>query len=140
MSRQYPNKPVFGVGAVIVRDEAVVLVKRGREPLKGKWSLPGGAQELGETAMEAVVREVREETGLEVKPQRLIAVVDIIDRDEDGLVRHHYTVADYACEVVGGALKAGGDAAEARWVEKDNLGNFELTPKARDVIEAAWKS
>ena len=140
MSRQYPKRPVFGVGAIIVRGGEVVLIERGREPKKGLWSLPGGAQKLGESAEEAIIREVAEETGLDVKPLKLVAVVDIIDKDDNGEVRHHYTVADYACEVVGGELKAAGDAADARWIKRSDLGNYQLTPKAMEVIEAAWKS
>ena len=114
MSREYPKRPIFGVGAIVFKGNDVLLIKRGRPPGKGDWSLPGGAVELGESAKAALVREVREETGLEVVPKKLIAVVDIIGRDGGGAVRHHYAVADYKCEVSGGTLKAGGDAAEAR--------------------------
>ncbi len=137
MTREYPKNPIFGVGAVIIKDDEVVLIKRGQAPLKGHWSLPGGAQKVGETAKEAVVRETLEETGLKVIPIRLLTVVDIIERDDHGAIRHHYTVADYLCEVTGGALKAGGDAADARWVAKGKLDEMDLTPKAREVILGA---
>lgn len=118
----------------------MLLVKRGRPPGKGNWSLPGGAVELGETAIEALVREVREETGLEVVPEKLVSLVDIIDRDGAGAVRHHYAVADYRCSVKGGTLRAGGDAAGARWVPLKNLEKYRLTCKAAEVIIKARKS
>jgi len=140
MTREYPKNPIFGVGAVIIKDDEVVLIKRGQAPLKGHWSLPGGAQKVGETAKQAVVRETLEETGLKVIPIRLITLVDIIERDDQGVVRHHYTVADYLCRVTGGALKAGGDAADARWVAKGKLDEMDLTAKAREVILSAWKA
>ncbi len=137
MTREYPKNPIFGVGAVIIKDDEVVLIKRGQAPLKGHWSLPGGAQKVGETAKEAVVRETLEETGLEVIPIRLLTVVDIIERDGQGVVRHHYTVADYLCRVTGGALKPGGDAADARWVALGKLDEMDLTAKAKEVILSA---
>ncbi len=140
MTRQYPKRPIFGVGAIVFQDEMVLLVKRGLPPGKGDWSLPGGAVELGESAKEALVREVREETGLEVVPEKLVSLVDIIDRDGAGAVRHHYAVADYRCVISGGNLKAGGDAAEARFVPLKDVEKYPLTRKAREVILKAWKS
>lgn len=137
MTREYPKNPIFGVGAVIIKDDEVVLIKRGQAPLKDHWSLPGGAQKVGETAKQAVVRETLEETGLKVIPIRLLTVVDIIERDNQGAIRHHYTVADYLCRVTGGALKAGGDAADARWVALDKLDEMDLTAKAKEVILSA---
>jgi len=138
MSRQYPDKPVFGVGAVIFDGGRVLLIKRGQAPLKGHWSLPGGAQEIGETAHEALSREIREETGLEIEIIRFLTLVDIIERDKKGKVRHHYTVADYLCQALGGDLSPEGDAADARWVAMEELETYSLTPKAREVIEKAW--
>lgn len=140
MTRQYPERPIFGVGAIILKDEKVLLIKRGQEPLKDFWSLPGGAQETGETTHEALRREILEETGLEIEIIKFATMVDIIDLDEAGKVRHHYTVADYLCRATGGTLKAGGDAADAKWVKIGDLDKFDLTPKAKEVIEAAWKS
>ena len=138
--RAYPPRPIFGVGAVIFQKEAVLLIQRGRAPLLGYWSLPGGAQKIGENAKQALKREVREETGLEVTPGRLITVVDIIKRDVRGQVRYHYTVADYLRRITGGALKAGGDAADARWVHLGNLDKLKLTPKVKQVIASTWKN
>lgn len=147
MQREYPDAPLFGVGAVIVDEggESVLLVRRGREPLKGHWSLPGGLVELGERLFDAVTREVLEETGLVVEPLELIELVDRIHK-EDGRVRYHYVIADYLCHVndSGGksGLQAGSDADEARWVERaDWLGKSALridTETAR-VIEAGWQ-
>ena len=139
MTREYPDRPVFGVGALVFDGDKVLLVKRGRSPRQGQGSLPGGAQKLGETVKQALVREVREETGLDVAVEHLETLVDIIDNDQDGKARHHYTVADYRCRVMGGTLAAGGDAAEAKWVAVKDLSNYDLTPKAKDVITAAWK-
>jgi len=140
MTRQYPDRPIFGVGAIIFEGQSVLLIKRGQPPLEGYWSLPGGAQEAGETVEEALAREIREETGLEIKIIKFATIVDIIDLDDGGRVRHHYTVADYLCQPIGGTLKAGGDALSAKWVALSDLEKLNLTPKAKEVIEAAWKS
>lgn len=140
MTRQYPDRPIFGVGAIIFEGEKVLLIKRGQPPLEGRWSIPGGAQEAGESVEEALTREIMEETGLEIKIIKFATMVDLIDLDEAGKARHHYTVADYICTVVGGELRAGGDAADAKWVAIKDLGKLDLTPKAKEVIEAAWKS
>ncbi len=140
MTRQYPDRPIFGVGAIIFEGESVLLIKRGRPPLGGYWSLPGGAQKAGETVEEALIREIREETGLKIEVIKFATMVDIIDRDETGRVRYHYTVADYICQVLGGILHSGGDAEKARWVPLSDLKTTRLTPNAREVIEAAWKS
>lgn len=138
--RAFPPRPIFGVGAVIFQKQAVLLIQRGRAPLLGHWSLPGGAQKIGERVAEALKREVREETGLEIAPGRLITVVDIIERNVKGQVRYHYSVADYLCRVTGGALKAGGDAANVRWVHLGNLDKLKLTPKVKRVILNTWKN
>lgn len=140
MTRQYPDRPIFGVGAIIFEGETVLLIKRGLPPMEGYWSLPGGAQEAGETVEEALRREILEETGLGIEIIKFATMVDIIDLDAVGKARHHYTVADYVCRVLGGTLKAGGDAADAKWVQLSGLADFNLTPKTREVIEAAWKS
>jgi ADP-ribose pyrophosphatase YjhB (NUDIX family) len=146
MQREFPNAPLFGVGAVIVDEggERVLLVKRGREPLKGHWSLPGGLVELGESLPEAVTREVREETGLEIEVLELVELLDRI-HFEDGRVRYHYVIADYLCRMrnfVGGdGLQAGSDADEVRWAERAELSDNSLEVDAVTVrvIEAGWR-
>lgn len=136
MSREYPNAPIAGVGAVIlaIDKRQVVLIRRGQEPLKGAWSLPGGAVELGETLQEAVIREVLEETGLMVKPIRILKAFDRIHRDSDGRVRYHYVLVDFLCHVFEGTLLAGSDAAEVCWVDAADLARFALAPLTADVI------
>lgn len=119
----------------------MLLVRRGTEPLRGKWSIPGGLIEVGETLREAVVREVREETGLEVEPVELVELLDRIHR-EDGRVRYHYVIADYLCRVTGGALRAASDADEVRWTERAEWNSHSalaLEPITVRVIEAGWQ-
>ena len=144
--RLYPDQPVVGVGAVILDRGRVLLVRRGREPLKGKWSIPGGAVELGETRDQAVAREVREETGLTVEVGPLVAVLDRIRRDDDGRVAYHYVLADYVCRPVAGTLASSSDVDEALWASLDDLERFDLTEGTLEVIRdaeriaAAWLS
>lgn len=133
--------PLVGVGAVIVQEGRVLLVQRGREPLKGRWSIPGGLIEIGEMLHEALVREVREETGLEVEPIELVELLDRIHREGER-VRYHYVIADYLCRVVGGMLKAADDADAVRWVERAEWNSHSalmLEPITVRVIERAWQ-
>jgi len=138
MSREYPDRPVAGVGAVIVADGRVLLVRRDTSPRAGHWSLPGGAQELGETFAEACVREVREETGLVVEVLGLVDVVDSITRDDAGRVRFHYLLADVLARPSGGALKAGSDAADARWFTPEEAFALPLWSKTARVIRKGF--
>jgi len=141
MQREFPSAPLVGVGAVIVEAGRVLLVRRGTEPLKGHWSLPGGLVELGEGLLSAVVREVREETGLVVEPVELIELLDRIHREADR-VRYHYVIADYLCRVTGGKLLAASDADEVRWVERTEWNShsaLQLDPVTVLVIEAGWQ-
>jgi 8-oxo-dGTP diphosphatase len=141
IEREYPRSPLVGVGAVVVRDRRVLLVRRGSEPLKGHWTLPGGVLEVGESLAEGVVREVREETGLEVEPIELIEVLDRIHR-EGGRVRYHYVIADYLCRVTGGELGAASDADAVRWVERAEWNSHSalvLDPVTVRVIEKGWQ-
>lgn len=141
LQREYPSAPLIGVGAVIVSDGRVLLVQRGTEPALGRWSIPGGLIEVGEMLTEAVIREVREETGLEVDPVELIELLDRIHRDGDR-VRYHYVIADYLCRVVGGTLNAASDAAAVRWVERAEWNSHSalvLDPITVRVIEAGWQ-
>ena len=136
--RQYPERPIVGVGAVIVDDRGhVVLIKRRFDPLAGKWSLPGGAVELGETLEACVAREMLEETGLDVDVGPVIEVFDRITVDDDRRIRYHYVLVDYLCWPVGGELRAGGDVDDAVLVDPADLEQYDLTAKATAVIERA---
>jgi 8-oxo-dGTP diphosphatase len=125
------------VGAVIVHEDRVVLVKRRFEPLAGRWSIPGGAVETGETLEACVVREMAEETGFEVEVGPVIEVFDRITHDETGRVMYHFVLIDYLCRPIGGELRAGSDVAEAVLVERSELAQYDLTEKAAVVIERA---
>ena len=134
-SRAYPDRPFVGVGAVIVDGAGrVLLVKRRFEPLAGQWSLPGGAVDVGETLQSCVIREMREETGLEVEVGPVIEVFDRIMHDAGGRVQYHYVLVDYVCRPVGGTLTAASDVADLAWVEPGAFGEFNLTDKAMTVI------
>src|SRR5262245_47575914 len=134
-SRRYPQRPVVGVGAVIVHDGRVVLIKRKFEPLAGQWSLPGGTLDLGESLEAGVAREMREETGLEVEVGPVIEVFDRILLDTERRVRYHFVLIDYLCRPIGGRLVAGSDVADAVFVDPATFSTFRLTPKAVSVIE-----
>jgi len=136
-SRQYPGQPIVGVGAVIIHDGRVVLVKRRFEPLAGQWSLPGGRLELGETLEAGLAREMLEETGLEIEVGPVVDVFDRILLDPERKVRYHYVLIDYLCRPVGGTLRHGSDVAAAEFVEPADLERYRLTPKATSVIEKA---
>jgi len=133
-TRQYPERPIVGVGAVIVADGKVLLVKRKYEPLKGHWSLPGGMVEIGETLESALSREMLEETGLRVDVGPVIEVFDRIMRDEQKRVRYHFVLIDYLCWPAGGTLTAGSDVDAAIWAEPVALAQYDLTDKATSVI------
>jgi 8-oxo-dGTP diphosphatase len=136
--RDYPDRPIVGVGAVIVERGRVVLVKRGSPPLQGEWSLPGGVVELGETLRAAAEREAREETGLIVTVGEVLEVLDRIIPGKDGVPQYHYVLIDFFCHVQGGELRAGGDAAEARWAGESELAEFKLEGPALGVISKAF--
>ena len=138
MGRSYPSQPVAGVGAIVLQQDDVLLVRRGTEPQKGLWSLPGGALELGESLHQGVRREVSEETGLEVRVLQFAGAFERITTDDSGAVQYHYVLLDYLCEPVGGALTAGDDAAEAAWVGRAELSECSLTPGLQAVIEKAF--
>jgi mutator protein MutT len=136
-SRAYPGRPVVGVGAVIVKAGRVLLVKRRYEPLAGRWSIPGGTLELGETLETGVAREMQEETGLEIEVGPVIEVFDRIVFDADKRVRYHFVLVDYLCWPIGGELQAGSDVDEAVMVHPASLDEYDLTEKAREVIARA---
>jgi 8-oxo-dGTP diphosphatase len=135
--RKYPDRPYVGVGAVIVQDGKVLLVKRRHEPLAGQWSLPGGAVEVGETLEACLAREMLEETGLEVRVGPVIEVLDRITHDDDGRVLYHFVLVDYLCWPIGGALAADSDVAEAEFAHPDDLLRYKLTDKATAVVRRA---
>lgn len=134
MKREYPETPLVGVGAIIVEDDRVALVKRGHAPLQGKWSIPGGVLEVGETLRKAAVREALEETGLVVQPGELLGVFERVIPDEQGKMRYHYVLIDFLCRRVDGQLTAGDDAEEVRWFRREELAALELAQETEDVI------
>jgi ADP-ribose pyrophosphatase YjhB (NUDIX family) len=135
MKREYPTSPVAGVAAVVFRGSDVLLVRRGNEPSKGMLGIPGGVVELGETAKEAVVREVEEETGIHVRPLRVLDVFDSIVRDDEGEIRFQYVLLEFLCEPVGGDLRALSDVSDALWAHLENLGDLDVMPRTRAFIE-----
>jgi 8-oxo-dGTP diphosphatase len=134
--RNYPERPIVGVGAVILDGTRVLLIKRANEPLKGEWSLPGGAVDVGETLEAAVAREVLEETGLVVSVGPIVEVLDSVRRDADGRVEYHFVIIDYVCRIDGAAstAAAGSDAAAIAWADVADLGRYRLTDIALQVI------
>ncbi len=138
MKREYPSRPIVGVGGVVIRDNSVLLIRRGREPLKGEWSIPGGMLELGESLTDGVKREILEETGLKVRPLEALTVFDRVQKNGER-IRYHYVIVDYVCRPAGGRLKSGSDVLDARWVERDELPRYKITPKAAAVIADAFK-
>jgi 8-oxo-dGTP diphosphatase len=134
--REYPPRPLIGVGIVVWHGERVLLIRRGKPPRVGQWSLPGGAQKLGETVAEAARREVREETGLAVEVGEVLAVVDLIERDGER-VRYHYTLIDFGADAPDSELRPGGDAAEARWFTLDEIERLGLWSETLRIIGLA---
>jgi ADP-ribose pyrophosphatase YjhB (NUDIX family) len=137
MRRDYPDRPVVGVGAVVWRGDRLLLIRRGRPPRLGQWSLPGGGQQLGETLSEAVAREVREETSLELASVRLITTVDLIERDQEGRVQFHYTLIDFTAEAEAGEPIAGDDAVDIAWFRPDQLEGLGLWTETLRIIGLA---
>jgi len=138
MSREYPDRPLLGVGGVVVHEGRVLLVKRASEPLKGEWSIPGGLVELGEKLLDAVKREVLEETGLMVEPGEVLELFDSIWHDADGRCQYHYVLVDYLCQVTSGTLQAATDVSEVRWSSEAELPTFNLRPATLAVILKAF--
>lgn len=136
-SREYPDRPVIGVGAVVLVDARIVLIRRGAPPRYGEWSLPGGVLEVGETLEQGIAREVREETGYAVEVGPIIEVFDRITYDEARKVRYHFVLVDYLCRPVGGALAAGSDVLDAVLADPAHLEPYRLTPKVTEVIRKA---
>ena len=138
MTREYPDAPRVGVGAVVLHEGRVLLVRRGRAPALGLWSVPGGLVELGETTVDAARREVEEETGLDVRIAGLVGVLDRVTRDADGRVRYHWVLVDYlAYPQSNDSITAGSDAAEVRWVTIDEVDRLPVTEGLVDMIRRA---
>ncbi len=137
MSREYPDHPRVGVGAVVLHENRVLLVKRGQPPALGKWTLPGGLVHLGETTREAVVREVGEECGLAIRVADVAGVVDRVIRDEAGRIRYHYVLVDYLAFPEATRVVPGSDAADVRWVEIDRVAELDTTEGLLDMIRRA---
>lgn len=138
-SREYPLLPIVGIGGVIVSHGRALLVKRGKPPLEGQWSIPGGLLEIGETLMEGVRREMREETGMDVRPLDLIDVFERIELDGGGKARYHYVVLDYLCEATGGEARAGDDVTHVAWASAEELQQYSLSSTATRVILKAFE-
>ncbi|MCR9214055.1 MAG: NUDIX hydrolase [Proteobacteria bacterium] len=129
-----PSRPAVGVGVAIFKGDDVLLIKRGKEPRKGQWSLPGGAQELGETTLEAAYREVGEETGLIVDIKEIVDVVNVIQKDESGEIAYHYVLVDYVAEYVSGTAIAMDDAVDAKWVSSSTISDTDLWSETIRII------
>ena len=137
-SRRYPTRPFLGVGALIFEGRELLLVERAKEPLKGYWSLPGGVVEAGEKLEDAIRREVREETALEIEALAMFEIFERIIPDAEGRPEYHYVLIDYLCRVVGGHLAAASDVSQAAWVMEQDVRDYRLTEGTLAVIERAF--
>jgi mutator protein MutT len=137
--REYPERPIVGVGGVVIRNERALLIRRGSAPLEGEWSIPGGMLEVGETLLEGVQRELLEETAIEVKILDLIEVFERVTRDEAGQLKYHFVILDYLCEAVRGDAQAGSDVTDVAWSRESELSEYSLTPSAVRVIQKAFE-
>ncbi len=135
MKKEYPKQPIVGVGAIIIHDGKMLIVKRGSDPGKGKWSVPGGLVELGETVKEAVEREVLEECNLKVEASHLIDIVDNIIRDKNGRIKYHFIILDFFAKLRGGKLKPNSEIIEAKWVPIDEVEKYDLTNTFREFMK-----
>jgi 8-oxo-dGTP diphosphatase len=134
MAREYPAQPVVGVGAVVVRDGKALIIKRAHEPRKGEWSLPGGLLELGESLQDAVRREIKEETSLDIAVGPIIETFDRVHRDEDGKVRYHFVIVDFVCSATDGEAVPGSDADGVAWVRANEIDEYRVNDHAKAVI------
>jgi ADP-ribose pyrophosphatase YjhB (NUDIX family) len=134
MAREYPDHPVVGVGAVVVRDGRALIIKRAHEPRKGEWSLPGGLLELGESLTDAVRREIKEETALDIEVGPIIETFDRVHRDDAGRIRYHFVIIDFVCWPTGGDATPGSDAEAVAWVTEADIGDYKVNAHAKAVI------
>ena len=135
-SSVYPDCPVIAVGAVVIKDGKVLLVKRGKAPSKGLWAIPGGRVELGETLQQAAEREILEETGLTIKAKEPVFVFDMVAKDEKGMVKYHYVIVDLKAELISGELKPGDDAEDAKWFFPSELDDLDLSEKTSRFLQS----
>jgi ADP-ribose pyrophosphatase YjhB (NUDIX family) len=135
VKREYPASPIAGVAATVFRCSEVLLVRRGNEPSKGMLGIPGGVVELGETTEDAVVREVEEETGIRVRPLRVLDVLNSIARDDEGGIRFHYILIEFLCEPIGGELRVSSDVSDALWAPLERLEELNVMPRTKAFIE-----
>jgi len=138
MKREFPKHPLVGVGGVVIYRHRVLLIRRGSDPLKGEWSIPGGLLELGEELAAGVQRELKEESGLEVEPLEMLLAFDRIVR-EGPRVKYHYVIVDYLCRKKRGRLRPASDVVDARWVRRQDLPRYHLSPMATEVILQAYE-
>ena len=139
MKRRYPDMPIAAMAGVVCREGRVLLGLRRNPPSAGRWSVPGGVQEVGETTQDAVKREVREETGLQVTDLELLDVGDVLIRDDEGKVEYHYTIVYYLGRPCGGALRPGDDVREVRWFSPGEVQDLQLPPRLMDIIREAFR-
>lgn len=139
MKREFPEIPLIGIGAIIINDSRILLVKRAHPPIQGQWSVPGGVLEVGELVRDAAVREAREETGLIVETGELLGVYDRVLRDTENRVQYHYVLIDFLCRPIGGELRAASDAAEVLWFTKEELPALNLAEDTQDVIRKGFQ-
>ncbi|MAD81951.1 MAG: phosphohydrolase [Deltaproteobacteria bacterium] len=139
-NREYPERPFVGVGVVVLRGNEVLLIQRGKAPNKGQWSIPGGKQRLGETIVQAVHRELLEETRVKIKQPALLDVVDVIMPDDKGEIQYHYTLVDYQAEWLSGECRSGDDADAVKWVSFDELNSVGLLKITREIILKAFSN
>lgn len=139
MAREYPSLPIIGVGIFLIENDRVALVQRGKPPRKGAWSVPGGALELGESLEQAARRELYEETGLEASELIYLDTVELIARDEDDNIRHHYVLFDYAARWSSGEIRAGDDAMDAKWFDHSTISKIDLWSETRRLVAKSFE-
>jgi 8-oxo-dGTP diphosphatase len=136
--REYPQRPIIAVGGVVIHGGRVLLVRRGQPPLEGRWSIPGGILEIGETITSAIERELKEETGVSVRVAGLLEIYEKVLRDSDNRAQYHFVILDYICEFVEGVAEAAGDVTDAEWVSEADLEKMQLTSAALRVVKKAF--
>ena len=136
-SRQYPSRPIVGVGVLVVKDNRLLLVKRAKQPSLGLWTVPGGVVELGEKTEDAAVREVEEECNIRVKIQQVLDIYNFVERDDGDRIKYHYVILDYLGEYVSGSLRPASDVSDARWFSHNELSEYEIPPKTLELVNKA---